>query len=162
MFGECVVVNFRWTAANSRKTRKGFWMVLLFLRFTFVVHVFFYFLHFETLHRLRSKSERSPNLWHSERKDHRYFLPVRSEITSTSEPNTSVFWNCLFELSVMCFPCFSFVWCGLRPSPLCFLMVWKDETCFRPKCWESLRLSRALWSQRTACVFLLKFSLSYI
>lgn len=123
----CVVVNFRQTATNCSKTRNWLWMVLLFPSFT-LEHFFFYI---EILQCMRSNSERSPNLWHSQRKDHHYFLSARSEITSTFEPNTSVFWSCLFELSVMCFPCFSSVWCGLRPSPLCFLMVWKDETCFR-------------------------------
>lgn len=85
----------------------------------------------------------------SERKEHHYILSVSSDIRSTSEPNTR---QCLFELSVMRFPCFCSVWCGLRPSPLCFLRVWKDETCFRPERWESLRLSRTLLSG-DCCLF---------
>lgn len=74
---------------------------------------------------------------------------------------TQAFWNCLFDLNVMCFPLASLLFDVGWDHLHCFLMVWKDETCFRPKCWESLRLSRALRSQGTACVFLLKFSLSY-
>lgn len=90
---------------NSSKTRNCFSMVLLFP--SLLQNFFFFTLR---LSSVWSNSERSPNLWRSERKDHRYFLWNHKHI-----------WNELKRLLKL------FIWLERNVFPLLlFFLMWAE------------------------------------